>query len=63
MGLTQASVVALGIFVVGLIYKAGQHAQRLDTVERDQNRVYDELRKINEKVTEVIGWMRPQGHG
>ena len=56
--LTQASIVALGLFVVGLIYHAGQMTQRLATVERDQNRVYDELRRINAAIEEVKGMIR-----
>lgn len=33
MGLTEGSVIALGLFVAGLIYHAGQLAQRVTHME------------------------------
>lgn len=58
MGLTQASVIALGVFVAGLIYHAGQLSQRLSTVERDTDRVYGELRSIKSGLDQLIGAKR-----
>jgi predicted dienelactone hydrolase len=55
VGITQATVVALGLFVVALIYHAGQMSQRLTTVERDQDRLYGELRGIKSSIDEVKG--------
>jgi hypothetical protein len=53
--LTQASVVTLGIFVVGLVWNAGVTYQRLNVVERDQNRLYDELRAIRSSLDQLVG--------
>lgn len=55
MGLTQATTVALTIFVAGLIFHAGQLSQRLATVERDQNRLYEELRGIRLALERLVG--------
>lgn len=55
-------LVTVVMFIAGLIYKAGEQGNRLAVVERDQNRLYEELRGIRTALDELVGHMRQREH-
>jgi hypothetical protein len=56
--LTQASVITLGLFVVGLVYHAGQMSQRVATLERDGEKNSQKIDAILKIVDELKGMIR-----
>jgi CHASE1-domain containing sensor protein len=55
MTIEQSTVVALTLFVIGLVYHAGRQAQRIDDIERR----FTELAKaLREDIADLNGLLR-----
>ena len=58
MGLTQASVITLGLFVVGLVYHAGQMAERVKQLEKWRDELRSDIHDIKSGIEECKRMIR-----
>lgn len=61
MGLTEASVVTLGLFVVGLVYHAGQLAERVKQLEQWRAEIRQDVHDIKNGIDECKRLIRGEG--
>lgn len=57
-GAVLGSVVSLGIFIAGLIYHAGQMAQRVTALEQWRTELRAELQKFDQKLDNIEALIR-----
>lgn len=56
--ITQATIVTLALFVVGLVYHAGQMSNRVTHLEKQSDKVADKIDAIFQRIDQIRGMIR-----